>query len=303
MLRNLVVFVVVVVLLLAQAPQAVNTVRSLFDSGDWPWWRQDAVTAPERAQELASKGLREQLISFNEGMTGIEYRYNAKPETQHYNIYAIGVGQITLNDPESTKTEKVTVTGSRLTAPKQSADSLPTAPIEGQFNNVLIFDRRTGEITKLFDTRVSISQFQYGWRTNPEVLIIFATDRDSDKNGTLDNGDVHDIYVYTFADRKMHKVATSNINPTEIVDIPDVGFVVVKAVVDHNRDGYVSEYGDYGNGRQKKEPEPRTLLRVDLKTFAASPFVSGAMQDELQAILDGPKPVGQPDKTTAPGPK
>lgn len=288
MLRNLIVAVLVIVFLLAQAPQAWNTARSWLGLEDWEWWKRDAVMSPERARELAAKGLREQLISFDGDFESLEYRYGARPETQRYDIYAIGVGQLTLNEPE--EVEKVVVTGSRLPDPATlpAADTLPTYPISGQFNNVLIFDRRMGSFTKLFDKRLAISQFQYGWRTKPEVLIIFATERDTDKNGKLDGRDLQDIYVYTFADRQMHKVDVPNIDPNEILDIPDVDYVVVKAAHDRDGDGTAGVYRSYD--KEKGKPDPTILVRIDLKTFTTSSFVPEDMLRDLQTTLDGPEP-------------
>lgn len=294
MLRKLVITVVVVVLLLAQAPQAWNTGRSWLGLDDWDWWKRDAVTSPERAKELAAKGLREQLISFDEAMASVDYRYGVKSEDQRYDIYVIGVGQMTLNVPE--EIGRVVVTGSRPPPPHsiQDIDAVPTQPITGQFNNVLIFDRRTSEMTRLFETRLAISQFQYGWRTKPEVLVIFATDRDTNKDGKLGSGDLEDVYVYTFNDRKVHRVRMPASSSIEIMDLPDVDYVVVRARVDHDRDGDASEYkgGDY-----MTRVSPNALFRVDLKTFTVTPFVPEKTLQELQTTLDGPKPgAGQPPK-------
>lgn len=285
MLRGAVIFVVVVVFLLAQGPQAWSTLRSWIGLDGWDWSQRDAVTAPERVEELAEKGLREQVISFDEGMSALEYKYNARPETQRYDIYAIGVGQITLGDPESNaRTEKVVVTGSRIPVPPTAdAGALPTAPITGQFNNILIFDRRAGSFTKLFDKRVAVSEFQYGWRTKTEVLIAFVTESDSDGDGKLGDGDLQDIYVYAFADKKLHKIAAKGIKPEEIMDIPDVDYVVVKARRDRDGDGQA--------GRSySSKADPSVLIRIDLKTMAASSFVPEDLIDDLQRTLDGSKP-------------
>ncbi len=168
------------------------------------------------------------------------------------------------------------------------SSAVPTYPLTGQFNNVLIFDRHTGEITKLFNKRLAISRFQYGWRTKPECLVIFATDIDSNKDGKLDDEDLQDIYVYTFADRQLHKAAAKNIKPIELMGIPDADYVVVKALYDHDGDGKAAEYG------RKNSREPAMLIRVDLKTFAVTPFIPADMLTDLQKTLDGPTPVPAP---------
>jgi hypothetical protein len=289
MLRGIVIFIVLVVFLLAQGPQAWNTARSWLGFDDWRWWERDAVTAPERAKEFVKKGLREQLISFEEGLTAIEYRTDGRSNTQRYDLYVVGVGQLTLGKPESNeKVEKVVVTGSRikvLDENRPDANTLPTEPISGQFNNVIVFDRRAGDFTKLFDKRIAVSEFQYGWRTKPEVLIVFATDRDSDKNGRLDDDDLQDVYIFTFADKKLHKIEMESIDPDELINIPDADFVVIKARRDRNKDGRAT--GRYD--RDAGDPEPSVLIRIDLKTMKASSFLPDTMIEDLQRTLDGSK--------------
>ncbi len=293
MLRGIIVFAVVVVFLLAQGPQAWSNAKSLLGLDSWDWWQADPVTAPERAKELADKGLREQLITFDE-MESIEYRYSGRPETQRYDIYAIGVGQITLNEPESNEeVEKVTVTGTRIpTKDLPDASTLPTNPITGRFNNVLIFDRRDGKFMKLFDRRLAISEFQYGWRTTPEVLVIFANERDTNKDGKLSSVDLQDIFVFTFADKKMHKIDAAGLDPLELMTIPDVDYIVVKARRDRNKDGRA--YGGDSYPKENLEPEPTVLLRIDLKTMKASSFVPDDMLENLQRTLDGSKSLVAP---------
>jgi hypothetical protein len=298
MLRAIIVFAVVVVFLLAQGPQAWSNAKSLLGLDVWDWWQADPVTAPERAKELADKGLREQLISFEDGMESIEYRYGGRPDTQQYVIYAIGVGQITLGKPEPNEdVEKITVTGSRLQDPAKmpDANSMPTSPINGRFNNVLIFDRRVGKFTKLFDKRIAISEFQYGWRTTPEALIVFACDRDTDGDGKLSGADMQDIYIYAFADKRMHKIEAQGLNPLEVMPIPDVDYVVVKARRDRNNDGRTTSGDPYARG-ERQEPEPVVLLRIDLKTMKASSFIPDDMIENLQRTLDGTVPPPAPEK-------
>ncbi|NOT42850.1 MAG: hypothetical protein HOP13_20410 [Alphaproteobacteria bacterium] len=187
--------------------------------------------------------------------------------------------------------EKVTVTGTRITTLPEDmpdASTLPTTPITGRFNNVLIFDRRDGKFSKLFDKRLAISEFQYGWRTTPEVLVIFANERDTNKDGKLSSVDMQDIYIFTFADKKMHKVDAAGLNPLELMAIPDVDYVVVKARRDRNNDGRA--YGGDSYPKEDLEPEPTVLIRIDLKTMKASSFVPDDMLENLQRTLDGSKP-------------
>ncbi|MCE9523273.1 MAG: hypothetical protein K8S25_12680 [Alphaproteobacteria bacterium] len=200
---------------------------------------------------------------------------------------------MSLDEPE--RIEKVTVTGSRY-APRESKPSIPASliapyPVSGKYSNILLFDRRTGAFQKLFDGRVSISQFQRGWNTKPEVLVIFAADRDSDGNGTMDDNDLHDVYIMTLSDRALHKVANMSTNPSELIQIPNVDYIVVKAKIDHDRDGRAPQY----SYDEDAKPEPDMLFRIDLKSFTAAPFVPDAMVQDLQKTLDA-----APDKPALP---
>jgi hypothetical protein len=119
-------------------------------AGSDDWYMRDAVTSPERAEELAKKGLIEQLITLAEPV-GLR-----KDETKQFDLYAIGIGQTTLPEEiDATKTFNL------LSAPPPpSASGLKYAssmPVTGQFNNVVLFEPKTGALTKVFATRLAVS--------------------------------------------------------------------------------------------------------------------------------------------------
>ena len=283
MLGRFLVFVVIVVVLLAQIPQAIGTVRVWLRDATQSWLQQDAVTSTERAKELGTKGLRGQLVSFSEGMVALDGDDTSRSVDERYSLYAIPITQLSLKKPEFIPNGNAEGLLNDLPqlVPGETFSSPPSAN-SGKYSNIRLFDRKLGTFQKLFDKRVSISQFQRGWNTKPGVLVIFAADRDGDANGTMDDDDVHDIYVLTLADRVLHKVSGTSMNPVSVMEIPSVDYLIVKAKVDRDRDGYAprSAYGD------EAEIEPDRLFRVDLKTFTATPFVPEAMVDELQRTLD-----------------
>ena len=94
-----------------------------------------------------------------------------------------------MKDPEDIPDARVTVTGSRqpqknltTTAPGSPAEGSEQAPypITGEFNNIVLFDKKTEEFTTVFEQRVAISSFQFGWRTTRPVVAIFAAEKDTD---------------------------------------------------------------------------------------------------------------------------
>lgn len=243
-------------------------------AGSDDWYTRDAVTSPERAAELAKKGLVEQIVTLAEPV-GLR-----QDETKQFDLYAIGVGQTTL--PE--EIDATTTFGLLSAPPPPSASGLKYAssmPVTGQFNNVVLFEPKTGVLTKVFTTRQAVSKFSFASGPGFEVLLVLATDKDSNKDGRLSVGDLHDMYVYAIKERTLHKVAGLRGDPNEIIEMPGP-FVVVRAVQDTNRDGVADNVGYTGG-----VPEPTRLFRVNLTTYTAEPLLPGEMLDELQKTLDG----------------
>lgn len=295
-MRTLLLLVIAAILVLTEGESALRTAQRWTGIYDYEQLK-DAVTSKERAEELSSKGLREQIISFEE-MRNIKASYGQA--ATEYDLFAIGVGQITLNEPES-RAERVVVLGARRKFDFDGDTSyrpadLPPAPAYGNFNNILLFDRKANQITKIFDSRISIFQFRYGWRTKPELLVIFAADADTNADGVMDGSDKGAIYLYTLADRTLHKIELPpSVDPEGFVDIPDADYLILRGSVDRHASAKRLASDD-----AEPEPMPQTFLRIDLKTFKATPFVPPEMVMELQKTLDAapvedaPAPVEQP---------
>lgn len=295
-MRTLLLLVIAAILILTEGESALNTAKrwtGIYDYGQL----KDAVTSTERATTLASKGLREQIISFDE-MRNIKATYGQG--AADHDLFAIGVGQITLNEPES-QAERVVVLGARRKFDFDGESSYrpadqPPAAAYGNFNNILLFDRKANEITKIFNSRLSIFQFRYGWRTKPELLIIFAADTDTNADGVLDGQDKGAIFLYTIADRALHKIELPpSVDAAGLVDIPDADYLILRGSVERKVSAKTAPSND-----AEPEPMPQTFLRIDLKTFKATPFVPPEMVLELQKTLDAtpaeaaPAPVEPP---------
>lgn len=245
-------------------------------AGSDDWYMRDAVTSPERAEELAKKGLIEQLITFSDAPVGLR-----KDQSEQFDLYAIGVGQTTL--PEEIAPLKMFNDRPPLLAPTSARLAyVSSTPVTGQFNNVVLFEPKTGQLTKIFSARVAVERFSFASGPNFEVLMVLATDRDSNKDSRLSAGDLHDMYVYALKDRTLHKVTGLAGDPVDIIDMPGHQFVIVRAVQDANGDGMAD-----GSGYAGAVPEPVRLFRVDLTSYAAQPLVPGEMLDQLQKTLDG----------------
>lgn len=270
-----------IVFLISTGPSAYRTVESWLVGEDSKWWRSDDVIAPDRVEELLAKGQRQQLISFRNALQSIG--------EQRVELYAIGVGQVNLAEPENIP--NVTVTGNRQSS-KNLTSTSPVAvvdqegetepyPIHGQFNNIVLYEKKKDAFTTVFDKRAAISSFQAGWRTSRPVLGIFAAEVDTDGDGALSSSDMEVLYVYTLDDKTLHRVTLENMHADSIIGVPNADYLLVQYRVDRNKDGEIQ------GSRGRDEEEPTTIMRVDLKTFAVTPFVPSDVAANLQRILEG----------------
>jgi hypothetical protein len=239
------------------------------------WSRRDAVTAPERAADLAKRGLLEQLVSFSDGLTGLR----KDPGTNEYTLYAIGVGQTTL--PNERQSGVFNLVGGSDPAQRTDLRYASSSPVTGAFNNVLLFEPKTGEIVAVFASRVGISSFKYLAGPDYEVLVIFATDKDTDKDGRLSDGDLQSAYVYSIKDRRLHAANGFSGNPVDVIVVPGHDFTIIRATQDDNGDGHADSLAYY-----QGVPEPDLLFKLNLRTYEAAPLVSQQMLHTLQATLE-----------------
>ncbi|MDZ4865809.1 MAG: hypothetical protein SGI91_00665 [Alphaproteobacteria bacterium] len=242
------------------------------------WWERDAVLSPERAEELAKDGLVQQVVTFRDGPTGLR----KDPATDEFDLYAIGVSQTTLDE--------VRPSGMfNLTSPARPAPSIlkyaSSQPSVGQFNNLLIFEPKSGVTTKVFSTRLAISIFRYLAGPQFENVVVFASEKDTDKDGLLSNGDMQDAYVYAVKERTLHKVSGLSGNPVDLFIVANQDYAVIRAVQDDNGDGRTNElpYED-------KAPEQSLLFRLDLRTYQAQPLIAAETMKSLQQTLDATAP-------------
>jgi hypothetical protein len=250
---------------------------------DYYWPGASPVTSPERAKELAKKGLMEQLVTFRDELVGLR----KDPTTKQFDLYAIPVGQTTLPQPV-TPTGMFNLVGREPTpgsaqGPVQYESS---RPITGQFNNVILLDTKTGEYTKVFNERVGLLSFKYVVGPAYEALLAFATGTDSNKDGELSGMDMLDLYVYSLKDGSLRKVSGLNGSAIQVSQVEGQAYIIVRAVQDINDDGMAD---DSGYARSYL-PEPARLYRLDLATAVATPLLPEEMVRDLQKTLNASEP-------------
>ncbi len=254
-----------------------------------PAWRgsDGPMSSAERAAELAKQGMREQIVSFGSGLIALPELVPVGEVTPEVNLFAVPVGQITLHEPETrhrTDEEWGSYRGFRFGGNQSMSDGSSSPRVRGDFNNVLIYDKRTRAVTKVFEARTAISMFRYLNQVTPRVIVFVGTAHDSSKDGQLDRNDMQQLFVYTLGDAKLHQVSGLDASVDDVEIVNNVDYLVVAATVDRNKNGKPERQGYQG-----EMAEPTRLYRIDLKTMAASPLVDETVVQDLQSTLDGVK--------------
>jgi hypothetical protein len=263
--------------LISSGPGAYRTARGWVDQAVGVPVPTVSLSSPDRVEALVVKGKREQLISFR-------YDLEELAADATHRFYALGVGQVTLKSPEDIPDGEISVTGRSNT--EELISTLPSVitedycerrAITGEFNNVLLFDKKQDAFTVVFDKRVAVLAFQTTCRATRPALILWAVEDDTNGNGTLGEGDREQLYLFALDDKTLHRIALDHMQVVNVWNVPDAGYILMQCQVDRDKDG---QFGGYNR-------EPTTIMRLDLKTMAMTPFVPADVVSGLQRILEG----------------
>jgi hypothetical protein len=251
----------------ALAPLVLITIAlvvALTRGGDVFLW--NMFSAGPRAPAVEKEEGRDEQITFRTELLPLSKDRFSQSAADHY---AIGVGHL----PVATTDNAAMWNGQALGFDKKA----------GQFNNVLILDRQTGRLSKLFNRRMSIALFGAFDHPAGRALVIFATDKDTNKDGVLSIKDLHGVFVYTPADAKLRAVTGLDGGAVGVDDAIDPGSIVIRAIVDENKDGSVAVKPAFGPS--DVEEEPQVIYKVDLASMVAAPLVPPSMAADLQSAL------------------
>jgi hypothetical protein len=253
----------------ALAPLALITIAlvvALSRGGDMLLW--NMFSAAPRGPAVQEQAKDEQITFRTELLPLSKDRFN--PNMADY--YALGVGHVSSGNADPLMTGQPGSFGAR----------------SGQFNNILILDKQTGRLSKVFDRRMSVTFFGPVDLPWGKALVVFATDNDSNKDGVLSAKDLHSIFVYAPADAKLHAVTGFDGSAVGLDEAAEPGSIIVRAIVDSNKDGSAAVKPAFGPS--DIEEEPQAVYKVDLTSFAAAPLVPPSMAADLQSALGTQKP-------------
>ncbi len=258
----------------ALAPLVLITIAllvALSRGGDVLLWNMFSAAPRESAVEAQ---VRDEQITFRTELLPL-----SKDRFNPADYYALGVGHVVSGNANDTA------------MPSGQPGGFGTTQ-SGQFNNVLILDKQSGRLSKVFDRRMSVTFFGVVEQPAGKALVIFATANDSNKDGVLSAQDLHSVFVYTPVDAKLHAATGFQGSAVGLDEAADPGSIIVRAIIDRDKDGSAvvkSAFGPSG-----VEEEPQVLYKIDLTSFAAAPLVPASIATDLQRALGAGEPKNAP---------
>ncbi len=225
------------------------------------WWPKDntdtRIIAGDEIEELKADSVRKQVVSFN-NITLID-----TPGLK----YLIPVGQANLERKEAAKELSGLI--------NRYGDGAPGFDIA--YNNLLLYDGKTGSVQKIFNKRLSINKFdvQFKKAASP-VIFMNVTEDDSNRDGFYDARDLEKLCFYRLDNKSLYEVAAP-------------GKTFLWMLIHKNPDAIVAQYGIDRDGDGEFEPsfEPKTFYRLNLESGQLVLIISPEIVQELQRQLDG----------------
>ncbi len=240
----------------------VGDISSSFGSNN-----QDGILSDEKIELLQKENKRQQIVS---------YQIPELVDTLNL-IYMIPVSQKTLNNPEGIEDDGVLGLLDMQGGSFSSGKKYRKRSYYGSYNNLLIYDAKKENSTKLFDDRVNFEKIDTKYFDDNDVFIVFtAATADSFKDGLINSKDLKKLYIYSVAEQKLKDVSLNNADVIAYKFVNESKNLLVQFGIDYNEDG-----------KYESSKEPKTLRLFNYKSGALSEIVSKEIHSQLQKKLEG----------------
>lgn len=246
----------------------------------------EGMLAGEELRKLVERRVRKQIVSFSKVQPLVLVEGD---------LFMVGVSQVYLDEAESFDTgeDTIIVTGSRIAARPpalehmRSGEFIPYPPeaMTGEFNNVILFDRKADTLDVIFDKRVLIYSAESEWSKQPRYIILFGAIEDTNGDDQLTEDDARGVYYYDIRSKVLKSVQLQDAKPVGVVSLYQSDYFLVRTIIDHDKDKKFRESWE-DTGRN----DPERVLRVDFETGEVSDFIPENIRMELQKRLQGEEP-------------
>ncbi|SFW14936.1 hypothetical protein [Cellulophaga fucicola] len=221
------------------------------------------ILSDEKIDELKKENKREQVISYETPML---------IDTLN-SVYIIPVSHKNLNEPED-------INGLLNIASKSSSyeskDNRYSREFYGNYNNVIIYNQKSDITKQLFIKRVNFNDIKTEYFSDDIFLMFNAAEKDTYKDGVINLADFKSLYIYSFNQKKLKKVANDNMDIVSYHFLNDSKDIIISFGVDKNNDGTY----DYNN-------EPTVIKKYNYQTNELKSIITDNINSDLQKTLEG----------------
>jgi hypothetical protein len=228
--------------------------------------QEHGIIADSVARDLVQQNLRKQLISYN------------PPHMidSANNIYVIPVGKIDLKKAE--RSDKFSIGSTMYNSSNYEGGDASEEYVSGDFTNILVYSLNTHALLPVFDERIAINGYINRKIKDSALLLLQASNEDSNKDGLLNTEDLEKLYLYFIEEKKLKPIDIPHTTYLEHYVMNNDNDLIIRMGIDSNKNG---EY-DY-------EQEPNVLYTYSLTSQKIEPLVDNKLSEKLQQLLEGRK--------------
>lgn len=183
-------------------------------------------------------------------------------------IYIVPVSQ--LNEPSTDKD------GELLDVYGSSDSYYRKYKFAGSYNNIIVFDEKSGAKTVVFKEKIHISHFENQFINGSiQILAIKGARQDTNKDGKLNASDLESFFVYNLSDQTLKEYGEKDFGLSDYQLLFQSNKIALSFIKDLNRSGEI----DYSE-------EPQLLKVLNLDTGALEDFVDAETLEELNRTIN-----------------
>lgn len=240
----------------------ITTIVSFYQHSSWGnEYEELSLMSNEKVEELVKDSLRKEFISFSSMLLidSIDGKYLLPVDQAHL------IDGEFLNDDELLGLTNIFRKGDKTYYSRVN-----------NYNNLLIWDKKSNGISTLFEYRVSINDFQLIKANEKLFVLITLTKEDTNKDGFLNDKDLEQVFIYSSNEDSLIEINSTNRDFLDFTKTyPDEEIILLYGI-DKNEDGVY-----------QRNKEPSFFYELDLLNGKTELLVNKETLLELQRKLDG----------------
>lgn len=146
----------------------------------------------------------------------------------------------------------------------------------GSYNNIIVFDERSGSKTAIFKEKIHISYFQNELISSKfKILTIKGARQDTNKDGKLNADDLESFFVYNLSDQTLKEYGEEGMGLSDYQILFESNKIALSFIKDLNKSGEI----DFTE-------EPQLLKILDLDTGLLQDFADDQMLKLLNQTIN-----------------